>query len=218
MELHSCIFLHYDWHCEHLNEILSIYWVHNSHFYNPWHNSNEIELFWQRVLLLAFLEPIMIKKLFKATENNYLINSEKFENFDLNYKATKYIKRQWILKNTAYCYHCQTRKKNLTYHAESDDSKLSILPNRISQNWQWKGIFLLLLKILKYCTSVLMISAKSWITLAASLGLSSIFSFFSISILPDFLLLTIFQTLFWFLFQSSDIFLVLAPLTFKSLI
>ena len=73
-----------------------------------------------------------IKKLFKVTANNYLINSEKFENFDLNYKASKYIRRQWILKNTAYRYHCQIRKKKFTYHA-IDESKLSISRNRKSR-------------------------------------------------------------------------------------
>ena len=42
MELQSRISLHYDWHCEHHNEILSIYLVYNPHFYDPWHNRNEI--------------------------------------------------------------------------------------------------------------------------------------------------------------------------------
>ena len=82
-----------------------------------------------------------VKKLFKATTNNYLINSEKYENFDLNFKATKYIKKQWILQNTVYRYHCQTRKKKITYHAEIDNSKLSILPNRISRNWHCEKVY-----------------------------------------------------------------------------
>ena len=68
-------------------------------------------------LLLAFLRPMMIKKIFKATTNNYSKNSEKPANT---------LKDSGILQNTAYCYHCQTRQFEIEYLTEQNITELAL--------------------------------------------------------------------------------------------